>query len=135
MEPNEIKGQKVDSVTLLAKERTMLASERTWLAAERTFSAWVRTGLAGVGGGLAVIHFLFFDNSYNKLAADWIGELLIVWGIAIFLFAYISYSRFCRRLEKITGYRRRKAILGTVILFVLLLSVAFLLLNINRLFL
>lgn len=135
MEPEEIKDRKVDTVTLMAKERTMLASERTWLAAERTFSAWMRTGLAGVGGGLGVIHFLFFDSTYHKLAADWVGELLIVWGIAIFIFAFISYSRFCKRLEKITGYRRRRAVLGAIVMFVLLLSVMFLLMNVNRLFL
>jgi putative membrane protein len=131
LEPNEVK---TDPMTFLAKERNMLASERTWLAAERTFSAWMRTGLAGVGGGLGVIHFLFFENPVNKFAANLLGELLILWGIAIFAFAYISYTRFCKRLERITGYRRRQVILGGIVAMVLFLSVVFLIMNLFRLF-
>lgn len=131
MEPEEIK---TDPRTFLAKERNMMATERTWLAAERTFSAWMRTGLAGVGGGLGVIHFLYFEHPINKLAADIVGELLILWGMAIFVFAYISYSRFCKRLERLTGWRRRQTILGAIAAMVLFLSAIFLLMNVYRLF-
>lgn len=131
MEPEEIKG---DPAIYLAKERNVLASERTWLAAERTFSAWMRTGLAGVGGGLGVIHFLFFENPTNKFLADLVGELLILWGIAIFIFAYISYSRFCKRLERFTGYRRRQTILGGIVGMVMILSMVFFLMNFIQLF-
>lgn len=123
-----------DLRTSLARERNLLAAERTWLAAERTFSAWMRTGLAGVGGGLGVIHFLIFENPLNKFAANLVGELLIVWGMSIFVFAYISYSRFCKRLEHLSGYRRRQTILGVIAAMVLFLSAIFLLMNILKIF-
>ncbi len=74
------------------QERDQLASERTLLAAQRTFSAWIRTGLAGVGGGLAVARVLIFKSSEHQQAAYLIGNLLVIWGAGIFLYAFFDYG-------------------------------------------
>ncbi len=116
----------------LAKQRTDLASERTQMAAERTFSAWIRTGLAGVGGGLAIAHFLIFRNPLHKMASVILAELLILWGVGIFIFSYVSYLQFCRRLEQTSGYKTPKAISGIIIFILLLFSIFFLILNVVK---
>lgn len=68
-----------------------LAEIRTLLAAERTYAAWVRTGLAGIGGGLAVIKLIFFQTVLHQTVAHLTGQLLIILGGLIFIFAYWNY--------------------------------------------
>lgn len=79
--------------------RDRLAQVRTLLAAERTFSAWIRTGLAGVGGGLIIIRLIPFRNVVHQRAAQTIGQLLIIWGAAIFVFALWDYRHTYRTLS------------------------------------
>lgn len=85
-----------DDQLMLAKERTFLAIERNRLAALRTFNAWIRTGLAGVGGGIAVIKFIPFSHETHRIAADIIGEFLILWGIGIFFYSLYEYFKNCK---------------------------------------
>lgn len=73
--------------------RDQLAHTRTLLAAERTFSAWIRTGLAGIGGGLAVVKLVPFRNIGNQSIARLTGQVLVLWGAAIFIFALLDYLR------------------------------------------
>lgn len=86
-----------------AEERTQMAEERTRLAAERTLSAWIRTGLAGVGGGMAIIHFLYFENVYHRLAARIMGQFLILWGGMLFIYALYGYHRVVKELGRAIG--------------------------------
>lgn len=83
----------------LARQRTSLAIERNLLAAERTFSAWVRTGLAGVGGGVLMMKMISYSQAGHAIAAGLVGQLLIIWGLMIFIFAYSGYRRACKRLS------------------------------------
>lgn len=92
-----IKGN--ESQEEMARQRTILAMQRNALAAQRTFNAWLRTGLAGVGGGIAVIKFLPFADPTHRFAADLIGQILILWGICIFLYALFSYIQTNRQLS------------------------------------
>jgi putative membrane protein len=94
MEPMNTDEQKQ-----LAQQRTDLAVQRNRLAAERTFLSWIRTGLAGVGGGVAIIKFLPFKQAAHRQLADWVGQLLVLWGIALFIYAAITYVQTCRRLS------------------------------------
>jgi putative membrane protein len=80
--------------------RTDLAKERNRLAAERTFSAWLRTGLAGVGGGVAIMKFLSFTHETHEILAHIIGQMLVLWGILIFIFALTGYYVTCKRLDE-----------------------------------
>lgn len=93
-----------DNQLELARERTCLASERNRLAAIRTFNAWIRTGLAGVGGGIAVIKFIPFSNEEHRLAADLIGEFLMLWGIALFFYALYEYVKNCKDTDAKPSY-------------------------------
>jgi uncharacterized membrane protein YidH (DUF202 family) len=89
----------------------------------------MRTGLAGLGGGVAIVHFLYFENPFDKMAANLMGELLVLWAIVIFLYAFISFKRFCKRLEASTGHKIRRSSLGGMVFLALFMSVVFLLLN------
>lgn len=80
------------------KDQTILAGERTRFAAERTISAWMRTGLASVGGGFAIVHLLDFSSVHHKIIANIVGELLIVWGICIFIFSLRDYKASCVKI-------------------------------------
>jgi putative membrane protein len=71
---------------------------RTLLAAERTFSAWIRTGLAGVGGGLVIVKLIPFKNVGHQKLAHIAGQLLVIWGAAIFAFSLWDYWRTYRVL-------------------------------------
>lgn len=75
-----------------------LARIRTVLAAERTFSAWVRTGLATLGGGLAIVKLVPFKQVEHEWIARLTGQLLIIAGCGIFLFALVNYGRTRRAL-------------------------------------
>lgn len=77
----------------LENERNLLAIERTRLASERTFLSWIRTGLTGVGFGVAVARFVVFHSPEKELQAKFVGQLLIVWGIIVFIFSLVSYWR------------------------------------------
>jgi putative membrane protein len=75
------------------------AKERTLLAAERTYSAWMRTGLAAMAGGLAVARFVTARTSGHEIAAATIGTLLIVWAMAVIVFALWSYGRTIQTIQ------------------------------------
>ena len=83
----------------LEQERNKLANERTLLASERTFLSWLRTGLTSIGIGIAIARLLIFNNPQKEYIADLIGQLLIVWGIIIFIFSLISYRRSYKKLN------------------------------------
>lgn len=121
-------SEDLEERVLLAHERNHLASERTRLAAERTISAWLRTGLATVGGGFAIVRFLTFGNINHRLMANAVGELLILWGIFIFLFALKDYRASCQNLE-VAPHKNELWVSLTVLVFTLvaafLLFVAF----------
>lgn len=75
----------------LARERTSLAAKRTSLANQRTFSAWLRTGLSSVLAGLAIVKFIG-DQEVFKGYVLMTGLIFIAIGIAIYLFAYLTYK-------------------------------------------
>jgi len=89
----------IDESLRLAKERTELAKERNKMANDRTFLSWIRTGLAFVGGGIAIIRFLSFVHFTNALISKITGQILIVGGIAVFIFALINYKNSCIKLK------------------------------------
>ncbi|WP_414839167.1 YidH family protein [Carnobacterium sp. TMP28] len=83
----------------LAKKRTELAVQRTILANARTFSAWIRTGLSSVLGGLAVVKFMG-DNEIYRGYILLIGILFVLIGIAIYIFAFLSFRNSFNQLKK-----------------------------------
>lgn len=115
-----------NSTQELDRQRTLLATERTRLAAERTLLSWIRTGLTGIGVGLAVARLLVFEQPWHQKIAHTVGQLLIVWGILIFIYALISYRRSCRQLELAISYRH--VLIGITALVSLLSILSFLLL-------
>jgi putative membrane protein len=80
-------------------KRNTVAEERTKLAAERTFLAWIRTGMTSMGIGIAIARFIIFRQIEHQQIGHLIGQLLILWGISIFVLALISYSRSVRRFK------------------------------------
>ena len=104
------------------QDRDQLASERTLLAAQRTFSAWIRTGLAGVGGGLAVGRALIFKNAEHQAVAHFIGNLLVIWGAGIFLYAFFDYRSTCRRLTR--KFPSKNSLVSFMLMTAVLLIVA-----------
>jgi putative membrane protein len=118
-----------DKSDFLAQERTQLASERTLLAAERTLSAWIRTGLTSLGGGFAILRLISFETLVHQKLADFVGEFLILWSIAIFLYSYLSYKKSVKQLEKATRkhYTQRGPfiiIMGLILVSVILLFIS-----------
>ncbi len=83
----------------LEVERNVLARERTRFAAERTLSSWIRTGLASVGAGFAIIRWIFFENLAHKIMANFLGGVLIIWGILVLVFSLLDFKRTCQNLE------------------------------------
>lgn len=79
--------------------RDKLAQIRTLLAAERTFSAWIRTGLAGVGGGLILVKLIPFRSDIHRQAATLSGQLLVIWGASVFIFAFFDYRHAYKTLS------------------------------------
>lgn len=79
--------------------KDLLAKERTLLAAERTYSAWIRTGIAGLAGGLAIIRFVVFKSETHKILAHIAGQMLIIWGTLLFIFAYTNYRKLTHKLR------------------------------------
>ncbi len=103
-------------------ERNALAKERTQLAAERTFLSWIRTGLTSVGIGIAVARFVIFHNVFHQNLAHFIGQLLILWGIGIFVFALFSYRR---TRQQIIGAFIWKEFAGLTIATIILILLCF----------
>lgn len=102
--------------------RDQLAYTRTLLAAERTFSAWIRTGLAGIGGGLAVVKLVPFRNPDNQFIARIAGQLLVLWGAFIFIFALFDYLRSRRMLGDDSTSKRSPWALALITLTLLLVA-------------
>lgn len=111
-------------------ERDILARERTRYAAERTLSAWIRTGLASVGGGFAMIRFLVFENAQHRMMAKVIGEVLIIWGICIMIFALYDYKANVEKLGGFLSKRHRWWVTATISIFVVV-SLFLLFISIN----
>lgn len=82
-----------------AEQRTILAVQRNQLAAERTFLSWIRTGIAFIGGGVAFERILGFETPVNKTLAYFVGILLILLGMGVFLISYIEYEKEYRKLK------------------------------------
>lgn len=80
-------------------ENTLFAEEQIRMASERTFLAWVRTGLTSVGIGIAIAKFILFRSAINQTTGKWVGLLLILWGLGIFIFALLSYQKSYRKLK------------------------------------
>lgn len=116
----------------LARQRTTLALERNLMAAQRTFTSWIRTGLAGVGGGILIMKVLSFSRVEHKLIATMAGQLMILWGILIFIFAFTGYSRISSKLLLEHG-ELRPAFWGICIISITLIVVSFTLLIITSL--
>lgn len=110
----------------LAKQRNQLAFERTRLSAERTVSSWIRTGLASAGGGFAIIRLLVFQNVSHRVLANIIGEILIVWGILIMIFALFDFRNSSKKFESI-GSNKRNEWWITITMFIFILVSLFLL--------
>ncbi len=115
--------EETENVTASDREeenvRNSLAIERTRLASERTVSAWIRTGLACVGGGFALIRFVVFHTEQHRFIADAIGELLIIWGIFIFILSFGDYKASCKQFKAHITKRNEWWITTTIVLFVL----------------
>ena len=74
-------------------KKQLLTIEQTLFSLERTFLAWVRTGLTALGIGLAISQFIIFKNVQDHEVGYRIGQLLVLWGVFSFIFAFISYRK------------------------------------------
>jgi uncharacterized membrane protein YidH (DUF202 family) len=83
----------------------VLAEERTLLAAERTFSSWLRTALAAMAGGLAILRLINFKSDLHRIIGHIIGEMLILWGCAVIIFASIDYKKIHNTLTIAKNYK------------------------------
>lgn len=106
-----------DEKVRFGREQNSLANQRTRFSAERTLSAWMRTGLASVGGGFAILRLLVFENVTHRLLADVIGEILLFWGIVIFIFALRDYHKTCIRLNRLESGSNQLWITITALIF------------------
>jgi putative membrane protein len=86
------------------EDKHKLELDRNRLAAERTFLSWIRTGLAAVGGGLAITRLLVFNNVTHKIISYVVGELLIFWGMSLFIFALYGFQNICKSYMEMYGY-------------------------------
>lgn len=112
MPPPTVQSDQID-------QRGILSEERTKLAAERTFLAWLRTGMTSIGIGIAIARFIIFRNLENQHLGHLVGQLLVLWGIAIFGFALISYTHTMRRFRTSITYPFFGLVISTVILMIL----------------
>lgn len=118
-----------ESQAEMAKKRTFLAIDRTRLANERTFSAWIRTGVTGVGGGFAIHRFVTLTNIQYQKFLHLIAQLLILWGIGVFIFAFQGYLKSCKKLYKDEKQRTSLCGVTAVTVTIVLFSLALLLLT------
>lgn len=77
----------------LEKYRTRLSEKRTLLASERTFFAWIRTALTAMAGALAILRLITFKTELHRVIAHSIGEMLILWGCILIIFAASDYKK------------------------------------------
>ena len=91
-ESSNIYQKEISNTVWLAEEQMRMASERTYLA-------WIRTGLTSIGLGVAAAKFLIFENLWNRAAGKEAGISLIIWGMAIFLFALFNYQKSYHKLQ------------------------------------
>lgn len=108
------------------EDSNTLAQERTLLAAERTFSAWLNTALGAMAGGLAILRLLIFKTIFHKILAHIIGNMLIMWGMLLIVFAAIDYKKIAHALPKTTSYKG--SVIGFYIIIIPLLVMSLLLL-------
>jgi len=111
-----------DTQLELARSRTKLAAQRNQLAAERTFSAWVRTSLSGIGGGLVLLEFITFRRTENIFLAQLAGLILIVWGIAVTIYALWSYYKNCTEFAEYSTVKTGRVAVTAIALTILFLS-------------
>ncbi len=110
------------------KTNDELAAIRTLLAAEWTYAAWIRTGLAGIGGGLAVIKLIFFQTLVHQTIAHWTGQLFIILGGLIFVFAYWNYRQSYRSLgieEKLVSRSISFILAGVTVVLIVISALLF----------
>lgn len=101
-------------------KRNHLAEERTKLAAERTFLSWLRTGMTSMGIGIALARLIVFKQIEHQRLGQLIGQLLILWGICIFILSLISYYRSARRFTSVsTGPSFVALVMITIILIII----------------
>lgn len=110
-----------------AHEAIKLAEEQMRMAAERTYLSWIRTGLTSIGIGIAITRFILFKNAFKQETSQWIGELLIIWGTGIFVFAFMSYRKSYKKLKlfKVEKHPLFPLFITTAILIVLSLILYF----------
>jgi uncharacterized membrane protein YidH (DUF202 family) len=85
--------------------------------------------LAGVGGGLVIVKLIPFHNAVYQQAANIAGQLLVIWGATVFVFATWAYWRTHRelRLEGTTSTLPWAMVIITAILLVVALLVLWIL--------
>lgn len=106
----------------ITNEQVILAQERTLLAAERTFLSWIRTGLTSIGLGIAIARFIVFKNISHQHLGHRVGQLLILWGIGIFVCSLVSYKRSCKKLKQMAPTQDSFAGLTIATIVLILLS-------------
>lgn len=104
-----------------------LLFERTKLASERTFLAWLQTALGSIGLGILIARLL--PTRLDDFFIKQIGLLMMVWGIAIIIFALKSYQKGYQKLKRLGIYQEnirklRIASLALLFLSCLLLWIA-----------
>ena len=117
-ESSNIYQKEISNTVWLAEEQMRMASERTYLA-------WIRTGLTSIGLGVAAAKFLIFENLWNRAAGKAAGISLIIWGMAIFLFALFNYQKSYHKLQIFKA--SRYALFPMIIITVALLLMVFVL--------
>lgn len=109
------------------ERRDALAEERTRLAAERTFLAWLRTGMTSVGIGIALARFIIFREGVDQRLGHGIGQVLVLWGGAVFVFALLNYRK---RMNLLPNYPGIPSFYGIALFTAVLVVVSLILLGI-----
>lgn len=99
-----------------------LAEERTVLAAERTFSAWLRTAISAMAGGLAILRLIIFKTESHRIIAHIIGEMLILWGFIIIIFASVDYKRIQDKIVVKKNFKSNKLAFLLIVTPLLIMS-------------
>lgn len=104
-------------------ESLKYAEEQLRMSAERTYLSWVRTGLTSVGIGIAIAKFILFRSALNQTTGRWIGQLLILWGMGVFMFALLSYKKSYQKLKIVRNDKYPFAPLAIITAFLLFISI------------
>jgi putative membrane protein len=112
-------------------EAIKLAEEQMRLAAERTYLSWIRTGLTSVGIGLAIARFILYKRDLNQFTGQWIGQLLIIWGIGVFAFALLSYRKSYYKLKQFKTEKHPLLPLTIITAALILFSTILLIINMD----